>query len=387
MESRIQPTLGKEDLHLTGPDSQMGQLLRFFWHPIALSSDLRCESARPVRVLSEDLTLYRSRRGAPHLVGGRCAHRCTVLHTGIVEDEQIRCMYHGWRYNGDGLCTDIPAEKRERLNPVRIVGYPVHEYAGLVFAYLGEQPAPAFDLPRKSVLEDPSRHVFAKCEVWDCNWFQQVENSMDAVHLSFAHLWGIAGQFGSRISGGGEIPELAYSETSSGVRQVATRSNGNVRTSDWTFPNNNHVVAAGPHSEDPWAHISAWPVPVDDGHTMRFTLYSVEEADPAKLASLEAGYDLRYDPAHHKAALFRGDLSGISEPGLISAQDYVAVAGQGVICDRSKENLSASDAGIVFLRRVFLRELEALRLGGPTKQWTPLAEGVHLPSPPVRAAE
>ncbi len=365
----------------------MGRLLRRFWHPVALSRDLAAGEARPLRVLSEDLTLYRGKSGAPYLIGGHCAHRCTVMHTGVIEDEQIRCMYHGWRYDGEGLCTDIPAEKRERLNKPRIAGYPVHEYAGLVFTYLGEAPAPAFDLPRKDVLESPARHIFAKREVWDCNWFQQVENSMDAVHLSFAHLWGVAGQFGLRISGGGEIPDLAYAETSSGVRQVATRSNGNVRTSDWTFPNNNHVVAAGPNKDDPWAHISAWPVPVDDTHTMRFTLYSVEESDPAKLAALEAGYDLDYDPANHAETLFRGELAGISEPGLVSAQDYVAVAGQGAITDRSRENLSSSDAGVVFLRRVFLRELESIRLNQPTKSWARLTEALHLPAPPARAAQ
>ncbi len=387
MTIEAQAGAGIADLHCTSADTLMGRLLRQFWHPVALSRDLNAGSARPVRVLSEDLTLYRGKSGAPHLVGGHCAHRCTVLHTGIVEQEEIRCMYHGWRYDSDGVCTEIPAEKRERQKPPHIVGYPAHEYAGLIFAYLGKAPAPAFELPRKEVLEDSKRHVFAKREIWDCNWFQQVENSMDAVHLSFAHMWGVAGQFGSRISGGGEIPELAYSETTSGVRQVATRSNGNVRTSDWTFPNNNHVVAAGPNKDDPWAHISAWPVPVDDTHTMRFTLYSVEETDPDKLALLEAGYDLDYDPADHAARLFVGDLTGISEPGLVSAQDYVAVAGQGAIVDRAAENLSSSDAGIVFLRRVFMRELDALRLGHPTKNWARLTEAIHLKAPPMRAAE
>ena len=323
-------------LHQTGADTPMGKLLRKFWQPIGLSDEVVAGKARPVRILGEDLTLYRGASGKPYLIGGRCAHRCTVLHTGWVQDEEIRCMYHGWLYDGTGLCVQIPAESRPRLKPVKIAGYPVHEYCGLIFAYLGEEPVPAFDLPRKHVLEEDGRTVIANKQIWDCNWFQQVENSLDALHVSFAHVWGRVGRFGSSVTT--NLPELAYSETSAGVRQVATRSKDNVRVSDWTFPNNNHVVAPGPDKEDPWAHISSWPVPIDDRHTMRLTLYSVETTDPAKIASLKVKYDLGYDPVAHADELFQGIIEGVHEPGLISAQDYVAVRGQGVIFDRSQEN-------------------------------------------------
>jgi 5,5'-dehydrodivanillate O-demethylase len=364
----------------------MGKLLRKFWHPVALSDDIGTGAARLVRVLGEDLTLYRGESGKAYLVGGRCAHRCTALHTGWVKDEQIQCMYHGWRYDGMGACTQIPAEKRPRTVPIRIAGYPVHEYCGLIFAYLGSDPVPEFDLPRKDVLEDPKRLVFAKREVWNCNWFAHVENSLDAVHVSFAHMWGAVGQFGSMISAGA-LPDLEYSETSSGIRQIATRSKDNVRISDWTFPNNNHVVTPGPEKDGPWAHISAWPVPVDDMSTMRFTLYAIDMPEPDRIDAIKARYELGYDPEDHCDKLFRGDLDGIGEFALISAQDYVAIKGQGTICDRTKENLSSSDAGVLFLRRIFLRELEAIRRNQPTKHWSRLQEAVHLPPPPVQAAE
>jgi 5,5'-dehydrodivanillate O-demethylase oxygenase subunit len=370
----------------TGAATLMGKLLRKFWHPIALGEEVTAGRARAVRVLGEDLTLYRGESGRAHLVGGRCAHRCTVLNTGVVQGEQIRCMYHGWRYDETGLCTEIPAEKQPRSRPIRIAGYPVHEYCGLIFAYLGEEPVPAFDLPRKHVLEDERRTIIAHKAIWDCNWFQHVENSLDAVHVSFAHLWGQVGQFGSSVTA--SIPELAYSETSAGIRQVATRPNNNVRVSDWTFPNNNHVVAPSPEKGDPWAHVSAWPVPVDDTRTMRFVLNAVETTDPAKIERLKLQYDLHYNPADHYDELFHdGVVSGVREFGLLNAQDYVAVRGQGVICDRTQENLSTSDAGIAFLRRIFLRELEAIRQGRPTKQWARLEEAQHLPPPPVQAAE
>jgi 5,5'-dehydrodivanillate O-demethylase oxygenase subunit len=385
MATGVQPKVDKRFLHQTAADTLMGQLLRRFWHPVALSTDLKAGSACPIRVLGENLTLYRGKSGRPYLIGGRCAHRCSVLHTGVIDDEQLRCMYHGWRYNGDGVCTDMPAEKKQRPTEIKIAGYPAHEYCGLIFAYLGQQPVPEFDLPRKEVFEEGRRFVFAKREVWDCNWFQQVENSLDAVHLSFAHLWGSAEQFGMMAASGGEIPELAYSETSSGVRQIATRSNGNVRISDWTFPNNNHIVVPGPNKNDPWPHVSVWAVPADDTHTMRFRLCSLQEDDPANRETIERSQ--KFDPSQHAEKLFRGDLTGITDQALISSQDYVAVRGQGEIVDRTQENLSSSDLGVVFLRRVFLRELEAIQNGQPTKQWARPSESLHLPSPPAQAAE
>jgi 5,5'-dehydrodivanillate O-demethylase len=311
-----------------------------------------------------------------------------MLQTGVIQDDQIRCMYHGWRYDGTGLCTEIPAEKQPRARPIKIAGYPVHEYAGVLFAYMGEAPAPAFDLPRKPFLENPARTCIPYKSVWDCNWFQHVENSLDAVHVSFAHLWGSVGQFGSSVTA--SIPELSYTETDAGIRQVATRPNNNVRVSDWTFPNNNHVVSPPPNKGDPWMDISAWPTPIDDFSTMRFVIYSVGTTDPAKLAAMTAEFDLDYAPMKHFDELFhQGVIAGVHEYGLQNAQDYVAVRGQGVIVDRSRENLSTSDAGVAFLRRIHLRELEAIRLGRPTKAWSRLAHAEHLEAPPVpdQAAE
>jgi 5,5'-dehydrodivanillate O-demethylase len=124
-------------------------------------------------------------------------------------------------------------------------------------------------------------------------------------------------------------------------------------------------------------------VPVDDTHTMRLRLCAMQESDPAKVAAVAASQ--KFDAAHYAEQLFRGDLSGITGQDLISAQDYVAVRGQGEIVDRMQENLSSSDVGVLFLRRVFLRELEAIAAGVPTKRWTPPSEAVDLPAPAVAA--
>src|SRR5688500_15334182 len=107
-----------ELLHETSAGTPMGRLLRSFWQPVALSTSIGRGQARPLRVMGEDLTLYRGESGSAHLVGGRCAHRGTVLHTGWVQADDLRCMYHGWRYEPSGLCVEIPAEGKPRAVPL-----------------------------------------------------------------------------------------------------------------------------------------------------------------------------------------------------------------------------------------------------------------------------
>jgi 5,5'-dehydrodivanillate O-demethylase len=358
----------------------MGKLLRSFWQPVAASKSLRAGTAQALRILSEDLTLYRSERGNAHLVGARCAHRCTVLHTGWVEDEQIRCMYHGWMYDGTGQCTERPAERDNGRPNVKIAGYPVHEYAGLIFAYLGDGPAPSFELPRKPCFEREGFHVVRR-QIWPCNWLQFVENSLDAVHVSFVHARGREGRFIRNVSQA--IPELEYFETDSGIRQIATRGPGNVRVSDWTFPNNNHIVVPGPIKDGPWVDVGIWNVPIDDTNTLRMNLYTMpsqgKDVDEQLMAEWESHE--RYDPAdHHDELFYQNAYPQDSHSNLTNAQDYVAQVGQGPIVDREQETLGRSDAGIALLRRIFFRELEQLDSSRPMKAWKVLEESVELPT-------
>lgn len=368
-----------QQLTQTAADTPMGKLLRSFWQPVAVADSVAAGKARALRVLSEDLTLYRGENGAPYLVGARCAHRCTVLQTGWVEDDQIRCMYHGWRYDGTGQCTEMPAERNARPDLVKIVGYPVYEYAGLLFAYMGAQPAPPFELPRKQVLEDPTRLRCVRYQEWDYNFFQGTENSLDATHVSYVHVWGKISRFGDEITTA--LPELSYEETSAGIRQTAYRSATNVRISDWTFPNNNHIVSPGPRKGDPWADNVTWHVAIDDEHTMRFAVSVAPSTDPETDQRFLADRVAGYNPADHYRELFEDHHipEGIGTGQVIATQDYVALRGQGVIVDRSAERLGQSDAGIALLRRIFLRELEAIRNGQATKAWTRLPEAAHLP--------
>jgi 5,5'-dehydrodivanillate O-demethylase oxygenase subunit len=354
----------------TGPETLMGKLLRQFWHPITMSANLAPGSARAIRLMCEDLTLYRGESGTPHLVGGRCAHRCTVMHTGWVQDDQIRCMYHGWRYDGTGQCTEMPAERHGKPELVRIAGYPLHEYSGLIFAYLGEGEPPPFDLPRKDALEDPAMDISLREDVWDCNWLQQAENSLDATHVSYVHRWPTPTRLGAEI--GSTPPELEYIETDAGIRQTAIRPNG-IRISNWTFPNNNNVLAAPPEPTDPWINVSGWGVPIDDENTLRFVIAAYPGGETGERLRRSGGISTGHVLDYSKILFDDHQLPDVGVGDRITAQDYAAVRGQGVIHDRSKERLGASDAGIALLRRIIFRELDAIRAGRPPKRWAKIA--------------
>lgn len=375
----------------TGRDTEMGKLLRMFWHPVGLSREVKRGAAIPVRTLSEDLTLYRGESGRAYLVGGHCRHRLTRLHTGWIEGERIRCAYHGWQYDGSGKCTHRPAERDQVPANCKIAGYPTHEYCGFIFAYMGEGPAPEFELPRKDPYERPGVVIASLRETWNTNWFQIVENQQDGVHISFLHKTLHEGPFVAAVTS--DIPELSHTETEAGIEQRATRSKNNVRIGNWTFPNNSHVVVPGLTTADPWMDNGLWVVPSDDQHTTRFTIYALNTTDEGAkerfVRYFEKFGNPVYQSSEHHDELFlhrKGPPEEDFLAGLIPAQDYLGIAGQGVIADRENEMLGRSDAGIVMLRRIFWRELEALRTGRPTKQWRKRQNMAPLPTQPGKVA-
>ncbi|MGA7779845.1 MAG: Rieske 2Fe-2S domain-containing protein [Paraburkholderia sp.] len=373
-----QKTARMRRLTETAAGTPMGQLLRRFWHPIAVSRDVEVGKAKAVRLLGEDLTLYRGESGDAYLVAGRCAHRLTMLHTGWVEGEEIRCMYHGWKYDSDGKCVGRPAEKSCREPNIRIAAYPVREYSGLIFTYIGDGEPPEFDLPRKDVFEHDGMLLFQRKEIWPCNWLQHVENSLDAVHVSFAHQMGKVGAFGEAITQA--VPEVSYRETEAGICQTAVRVGSQVRVSDWTFPYGNHVLIPSADREDPWIETSHWMVPIDDERTMRIALFAVPsttaEVDERLISYFRECEDFNSSDLHRE--LFAGQYPTDPLIRLTSAQDYVALVGQGVIADRVNECLGSSDAGIAMLRRILERELDAMASEGVCKKWRRLEQASIL---------
>jgi len=176
------------------------------------------------------------------------------------------------------------------------------------------------------------------------------------------------------------IPDLEYFETSAGLRQVATRGKDNVRISNWTFPNNNHILSPGPAKTDTWIDSSVYAVPMDDERTWRFTVSTVPSTTQESDERIKADRAFVFNPADYYDDLFhRRKVPDFGPSMLLTTQDYVAVRGQGTIVDRTRERLAQSDAGIAMLRRIFLRELEAIQQGRPTKQWLRLQKDPDMP--------
>lgn len=190
--------------------------------------------------------------------------------------------------------------------------------------------------------------------------------------MSFAHQMGKVGAFGQAIPA--EVPEVSYEETSAGICQTAVRKLGDknqVRVSDWTFPYGNTVIIPNVNPNDPWMEVTNWMVPIDDEHTIRISLRAVpstsQEADDALKRYFDECDD--YNSTDHHDELFAGHYPDDPLVRLTSAQDYVALIGQGTIADRASECLGASDRGISMFRKILWREMEAVETGKPPKQW------------------
>jgi 5,5'-dehydrodivanillate O-demethylase len=172
-----------ELLTQVGRGTPMGQLLRRYWYPIAASSELIERPTKAVRILGEDLVLYRDKQGRPGLIAPQCAHRRMSMLLGIPENDGLRCPYHGWLYGSDGKCLEQPYECAEDPDSafkdrIRLTAYPAKELGGLVFAYLGPEPAPLLPrwdlLVRDGVLRDIGAAVIP------CNWLQIMENALSS---------------------------------------------------------------------------------------------------------------------------------------------------------------------------------------------------------------
>jgi 5,5'-dehydrodivanillate O-demethylase oxygenase subunit len=186
----------QEILTRVGPGTPMGELLRRYWYPIAAESQLAAGCVRRVRLLGEDLALFRDAHGRLGLLDTRCPHRGAALGYGWVDGAGVRCPYHGWQFGADGNCLDIPTEA-DAAAPracVQARAYGAESLGGLIFGYLGPEPAPL--LPRydlyvwEGVLRDVGHALVP------CNWLQIMENSVDPLHVEWLH-----GHYASRIAG------------------------------------------------------------------------------------------------------------------------------------------------------------------------------------------
>lgn len=350
------------DFEYTGQGTVAGNYLRSFWQPVYISADLPSGKARPLKIMGQTYTIYRGESGEAHVIADRCLHRGTLLSTGTVEGEQLRCFYHGWKYDSNGQCVERPAE-RTCPATLRAKAYPTREWAGMVFAYLGEGGPPAF--PALKVLSGEG-YLTAQALRRPFNYFNQLENGLDEVHFNFVHRVSRFAKQGLTL----EIPVLSCEETEYGLSRVSVRG-GVERRTHFLMPNVNVTLLF-----DAW-HV-VWRVPVDDVSHISFTV-DYFEGSPEEIAryreerAKEASEIAAARPATEivgEILAGRMDVQDVTDhPDLLSVQDGVALAGQGVIAERHHEVLGLSDNHIIRMRRLWAEDLGALQEGRERRAW------------------
>ncbi len=361
-------TAGTHDAHLTevGPGTPMGEFMRRYWQPVGLAS-YATDVPRAVRILGEDLVLFRTVDGRPGLVHPRCIHRGTSLLYGRVDDAGIRCCYHGWAFDPEGRCTDQPCEPQNGLNrdKFRQPWYPVAEHYGLIWAYMGppdRKPA----LPRYSTLEDladgeqlfTDDHNLGSGRYFDgvvpFNWLQHLENVLDTGHFYWLHYLHSGPQFGARY---GEFDDLnfqpwqllastTWSTTDTGVAAVRLSELPDGRTlrtvTETVLPNVR--VVSNPFGAPGRGDTLGFVVPVDDTSFRIFTVMrAIDRSFFDRVASMRRASNAE------EAQRFPGD--------------WEAQSSQGPITLHSEEHLASSDRGIRMLRRLLRDQADAVAAG------------------------
>jgi phenylpropionate dioxygenase-like ring-hydroxylating dioxygenase large terminal subunit len=351
----------QEDEELThiGPGTPCGEYFRRYWQPICFSDDLHNLPLR-VRILGEDLVVFRDFRGQVGLLELHCPHRGTSLEYGLISDRGIRCCYHGWLFDVDGTILETPGEPTDSTLKDRLChgAYPTHEYNGIVFAYMGpsdqQPPLPIYD----SYTRPGYRLIPGQKYYYPCNWLQILENAMDPVHTAFLHTIVSGSQFTDQF---GEVPELDFVETPVGMIYVATRRVGEniwARMVEIVAPNLQQVAPVWEDGLKEHAFsgpiISRWIVPVDNTNTMFIEFRHVSETagvTPAWWAD--------------RAIMLPGQLPNAASYEASQRQpgDYEAQVGQRPIAIHGLEHLGATDRGIIMFRRQIQRGMRAVQNG------------------------
>lgn len=376
-----------ERLTRVGPGTPMGELFRRFWMPALLSEEIAERDGAPVRLrlLGEDLVAFRDTQGRVGIVDAYCAHRRAGLYFGRNEDCGLRCVYHGWKFNVDGECVDMPSEPQGMTanTRVRIKAYRTAERNGVVWVHMGapeHEPAlPDFEWSRL-----PERQHTATKRWQQCNWAQAVEGGIDSAHISFLHSRSEKTALPSnKYHASDRHPVFEVQEAPHGLL-IAARRNAEPGTYYWRvtqflLPFYSMIPPVGDFadsSREPYdGH--AW-VPIDDENTWTWSF----SASPARAYADEElefrggrdGFwgpvDAQYRPLYNRDNDYRidrarqrtGNFTGIEG---IPNQDAAVQESMGPIVDRSKERLGASDRGIVQFRRLMLRLARELEEGRP----------------------
>jgi phenylpropionate dioxygenase-like ring-hydroxylating dioxygenase large terminal subunit len=349
----------RTELTSVGRGTPMGELLRRYWHPVGLVADA-ADIPRKVRVLGEDLILFRDKGGRVGLLHARCCHRGTTLYYGKVEDDGIRCCYHGWKFDTEGHCLEQPCEPQGGLfkDKVRQPWYPVRERYGLIFAYLGPAEKKPV-LPRYDCLERMDEGEFVEADdssiggggpaIIPCNWLQHFENVVDPYHVPVLHGSFSGPQFTNMMA---SMPDVTFEMSPRGVtvRSIRKQDEGKTfyRVTEAALPTL-RVVPNPRVAQFARVESIGWTLPIDDTSFRIYVAGRVKAAgDIGRMRSRFNGkfwWDMT-EPEHQQS------------PG-----DYEAQVGQGAVTVHSEEHFGQSDRGILMIRRMLSEQLDAVAAG------------------------
>lgn len=346
----------------------MGELLRRAWQPVCLSEELR-DLPKRIKILGEDLVAFRDRGGRVGVLDAHCIHRGTSLEYGRIEERGIRCCYHGWHFDVDGRCLQQPGEpatsryKDEVCQPA----YPVTEFAGLVFVYMGpldKQPVfPLYDNLKEDGAVLTTYRNYSRGIVAECNWLQIQENVMDPVHTAILHSMINRTHF---IDAFAAMPELKFEETEMGMKYIRTSvlPSGRqlVRVLEIFMPNvravSETLLSTDPNHEQ--AKTIGWWVPVDDTHTIGFHVEALRVVDGKPVPS-----SLATAPVGRTSATSAPRTS--YEDTQRDPDDCEAQISQRPIAVHALEHRGTSDLGIVMYRRLLRNALKDIAAGRTPK--------------------
>jgi phenylpropionate dioxygenase-like ring-hydroxylating dioxygenase large terminal subunit len=360
-----------------------GELLRRYWQPVALAAELPVGGAPlAVRILGEDLALFRDEQGRIGLLGIHCSHRGTDLSYGRIENGGLRCLYHGWLYDIHGRCLEQPGEPGGGANrdSIHHLAYPCQEHGGIIFAYMGPGEPPL--LPNYEFLNQPAAHLCAYKVYHECNYLQANEGNIDPVHLSYLHRFlehkdepytGVRGSSESHYNliAKSEPPKLEVEITDFGVRIYSVRDMGAeqsyLRVSNFILPN----LSAFPGQTGGEGFGVNWHVPIDDSHHWKYCFFFNRSAPLDKrvvdsaLAEVDAAYHLVRNESNRflqdRDSMRRQTFTGMGSG--FQTHDGFATGSQGAIQDRTRENVVSSDIAILAARKLMAKCIGDMQAG------------------------
>ena len=355
----METTEQNRDLTRVGKGTPAGELLRRYWHPIAALSDLddTVHGTKRVKLLGEQLVLFRDTQGRLGLIAEQCPHRRASFAYGMATADGIRCPYHGWEFSAQGKCLDQPfgRDNPSFRDKVSFDSYPAQELGGLVFAYLGPQPAPL--LPRfDGLVVEGAVRTLGRAEL-PCNWLQIVETSVDPVHAEWLH--GRYIEFAHEAPGvkthiSAQHEKIDFKEFEYGITKHRLLAGQPEDSDDWkvghpiVFPS---TLAVGNGDAHRRSYVFQMRVPMDDENTLHLWYHAYVPPQGATV------------PAHLLQKVHRHEVPYLNADGSYDGQDIMAWLTQGRVADRSAENLAASDQGVALYRRILRREIAKVQRG------------------------